>query len=90
MSHPLAITCVALVMLVTTFAFVSVKRRSCFVRSSYVVAGDTSDEDLNPDTLQRGTWKPMTLLSREDTNDDYDQQDAASDCTSRMPLVQPD
>jgi len=90
MSHPLAITCVALAMLVTTFAFVSVKRRSCFVRSSYVVAGDTSDEDLNQDILHRGTWKPIARLSQEDANDDYDQQDAASDCTSRMPLVQPD
>jgi len=60
MGRPFAITCGAFIMLVLTFALVSVKRQGFLARSPYMVAGD--DSDIKADTMEDGTF---TLLSRE-------------------------
>jgi hypothetical protein len=61
MGRPFAITCGAFIMLVLTFALVSLKRQGYLARSPYMVAGD--DSDSKADTMEDGqTW---TLLSRE-------------------------
>jgi hypothetical protein len=60
MGRPFAITCGAFIMLVLTFALVSVKRQGFLARSPYMVASD--DPDIKADTMEDGTF---TLLSRE-------------------------